>query len=258
MQALLLDFGGVLVDGVTRPGWPARLATVIGVFAAVAVLFGAVGAAADGEHGIGGSKGCTQPSTPIFSAYACTYAMCRPWAPAELSHAEFWSDFVAADWPVAARAVVVGYATELCHRLGRLIHDWALRPGVPELLAEMAMRGIPVAVASNTLCGAVHREFLAGAGLADRFAAQVYSDEAGVRKPNPELIATAANAVGVPVGDAWYVGDTWSRDVLCGRRAGVGRTVLMRSLRTDTDVGYRRVAPDLVVPDPAGLLARLP
>jgi len=245
VQALLLDFGGVLVDGVTRPGWPARLATVIGALLA--------------QQGAAVPETLGNDLVAAVEAYGrWGDAMCRPWAPAELSHAEFWSDFVAADWPVAARAVVVGYATELCHRLGRLIHDWALRPGVPELLAEMAMRGIPVAVASNTLCGAVHREFLAGAGLADRFAAQVYSDEAGVRKPNPELIATAANAVGVPVGDAWYVGDTWSRDVLCGRRAGVGRTVLMRSLRTDTDVGYRRVAPDLVVPDPAGLLARLP
>ena len=102
------------------------------------------------------------------------------------------------------------------------------------------------------------RWFVRQAQLADRFAAQFYSDEAGVRKPNPELLVRAADAVGVAVGEAWYVGDTWSRDVLCGRRAGVGRTVLMRSMRTDTDVAYPRVAPDLLVPDPAGLRVHLP
>jgi N-acetyl-D-muramate 6-phosphate phosphatase len=245
LRALLLDFGGVLVDGATRPGWPARLATVLGALLAqrgapVPATLGSDLAAAVEAYGWWGD------------------AMCRRWAPVELTHPQFWSDFVAADWPADARAVVVGHATELCHRLGRLRHDWVLRPGVPQLLAATAERRIPVAVVSNTLYGAVHREYLAGAGLADRFAAQLYSDEAGVRKPNPELLAKAADAVGVPVGEAWYVGDTWSRDVLCGRRAGAGRTVLMRSPRTDGDVGYRRLAPDLVVPDPAGLRLQLP
>ncbi len=185
-------------------------------------------------------------------------AMSRPPAPTELDHRQFWTQYVAADWPAAARAVVAGRATELCHRLGRLRHDWYLRPGVPQLLAETAGRGIALAIVSNTLYGAVHREFLVDAGLAGRFAAQLYSDEAGVRKPNPALIHRAAEALGVTVEDAWYVGDTWSRDVLCGRRAGVGRTVLMRSSRTDTDLGHPRPEPDLVVADPVELCARLP
>ena len=80
-------------------------------------------------------------------------------------------------------------------RFGALRYAFSLRPGVPELLAETAARGIPLAVVSNTLCGAVHRDFLAAAGLGDRFAVQLYSDEVGVRKPNPELIRRAASAV---------------------------------------------------------------
>jgi HAD superfamily hydrolase (TIGR01549 family) len=243
MTALLLDFGGVLVDGAAPPDWLSRLAST------VTELLGPVGAPAsllaDLRAGLDG-----------YGRWGD--AMCRPWAPVELSHREFWSDFVAADWPAAARAVVEGHATELCHRLGRLRHDWQLRPGVPDLLAVCADRHIPVGVVSNTLYGAVHRAFLADAGLAGRFAAQLYSDEAGIRKPNPELLTRAAGAIGVEVGHAWYVGDTWSRDVLGGRRAGAGRTVLMRSSRTDTDLGYPRPAPDLVVADPAELLARLP
>jgi phosphoglycolate phosphatase-like HAD superfamily hydrolase len=242
---LLLDFGGVLVDGGSRPGWPARTAEVVQELLA--------------------ERGAPVPETLAADVTAGTDAygrwgdaMSRPWAPAELSHREFWSQFVAADWPDAARAVVTEGATELCHRLGRLRHDWYLRPGVPQLLAAAAGRGIALAIVSNTLYGAVHREFLAAAGLAHRFAVQLYSDEVGIRKPNPELLGRAAHALGVPVREAWYVGDTWSRDVLCGRRAGVGRTVLMRSLRTDTDLAYPRPEPDLVVADPAELHAQLP
>jgi HAD superfamily hydrolase (TIGR01549 family) len=241
MRALLLDFGGVLAEVDSRAGWPAELARTVRERLgpdAPATLDAdlAAGVAAYGRWGD---------------------AMSRPWAPRELTHERFWTDFVAADWPAPARDTVAQHATELCHRLGRLRHAFSLRPGVPELLAAAAGQGIALAVVSNTLCGAVHREFVAAAGLTGHFAVQVYSDEVGVRKPNPELIRRAAGAVGVPVQDAWYVGDTWSRDVLCGRRAGVGCTVLMRSTRTDTDLAYPRPEPDLVVADPAELQARL-
>jgi len=245
VKALLLDFGGVIVDGGSRPGWPAALAAAV---RDRLVADGApVPATLDADLAAG------------LDAYGrWGDAMSRPPAPTELDHRQFWTQYVAADWPAAARAVVAGRATELCHRLGRLRHDWYLRPGVPQLLAETAGRGIALAIVSNTLYGAAHREFLVDAGLAGRFAAQLYSDEAGVRKPNPALIHRAAEALGVTVEDAWYVGDTWSRDVLCGRRAGVGRTVLMRSSRTDTDLGHPRPEPDLVVADPVELCARLP
>lgn len=239
MTALLLDFGGVLVDGPSRPGWPAELAQAVRALVDAPATLGADLAAGLDAYGRWGD------------------AMIRPWAPRELTHERFWADFVAADWPSQARDVVVEHATELCHRLGRLRHDWTLRPGVPELLAGVAGRGIAMAIVSNTLYGAVHRDFVATAGLAGHFAAQLYSDEVGVRKPNPELIRQAADAVGVAVEDSWYVGDTWSRDVLCGRRAGVGCTVLMRSTRTDTDLAYPRPDPDLVVADPKELWERL-
>ncbi|MCM0678884.1 HAD family hydrolase, partial [Micromonospora phytophila] len=116
---------------------------------------------------------------------------------------------------------------------------------------------LPMAVVSNTLCGAAHRDFLAAAGLAGLFVAQFYSDEAGVRKPNPELAHRAARAVGVPVGGCWFVGDSLHRDVVCARRAGVGATILMRSPRTDRDGPLPGVVPDAVVEDGHGLVALL-
>jgi FMN phosphatase YigB (HAD superfamily) len=38
----------------------------------------------------------------------------------------------------------------------------------------------------------------------------------------------AARALSVDPADCWYVGDNYDRDVVCGRRAGVGGTILMR------------------------------
>jgi len=55
---------------------------------------------------------------------------------------------------------------------------------------------------------AAHRDILAAARLGPRFAAQLYSDERRLRKPNPELARRAAAAVGVQIEECWFVGDT--------------------------------------------------
>ena len=123
--------------------------------------------------------------------------MSRPFAPRELTHAEFWGDFVAADWPVSARDLVVAQATELCRRMGHLRSRRQLRVGMVELLDAMDAAGVPVGIVSNALSGQVHLDWLAEHGLTERFAVKIHSDEARVRKPNPEMIRLAARALGV-------------------------------------------------------------
>jgi FMN phosphatase YigB (HAD superfamily) len=108
-------------------------------------------------------------------------------------------------------------------------------------------------VVSNTLSGAAHRDFLAKAGVGGLFAAQIYSDEAGVRKPNPQMIWSATHELGVPAQGCWFVGDSRRRDVLCARRAEVAAAVLMRSPRTDREDPAGWPEPDAVVPDGFGV-----
>ncbi|TWJ26319.1 HAD superfamily hydrolase (TIGR01549 family) [Micromonospora endolithica] len=167
-----------------------------------------------------------------------------------------WADFVTGSWPPAARAAVEREATPLAYAW-TWRPEWTVRPGVPAALRAAADAGLPMAVASNTFCGAAHRDFLAAAGLGELFAAQIYSDEAGVRKPNPELLLRAARSVDVPVGQCWFVGDSVHRDVACARRAGAGGMVLMRSPRTDREPAHPELAPDVVVEDGHGLLVLL-
>jgi len=181
----------------------------------------------------------------------------RPFAPRDVTHLEFWSDFVAADWPAQAREIVQTNASHLCYRLGELEADRALRPGSADLLRFADENGVLVGVVSNSLCGRVHRDAAEEAGATPYLGVQIYSDECLVRKPNPEMIYLAARALEVGVERCWYVGDTIDRDVLCGRRAGVGCSVLM--VGEDTyDVPYKvRVEPDLVVQDVPELLSVL-
>ena len=156
-----------------------------------------------------------------------------------------------------AREAVLADARELCRRMGHLKSARQLRAGMADLLDAADRAGVPVGIVSNALSGQVHLDWLAEHGLTARFAVTIHSDEARVRKPNPEMIHLAARALGVAPADAWYVGDNFDRDVLCGRRAGVGGNILMEAKGT-WDLPYELdLRPDAIVPDPRGLLALL-
>jgi len=231
--ALLLDFGGVIVEAPAAPPAPVEM---------VDRLRGLVDGAVPDEQ-------ILRALIDGSNAYAAWRdgAGNRP-ASTELSHVQVWDDFVTPRWPAPARDAVRRVATPLSYAW-TLRPEWALRPGIPEVLRAAADDGLPVAVVSNTLCGAAHRDFLTRSGLTDRFAAQLYSDEAGVRKPNPELALRAARALGVPIEQCWFVGDSHDRDITCARLAGTGAAVLMRSRRTDRERPARTAAPDAVVED---------
>jgi HAD superfamily hydrolase (TIGR01549 family) len=244
--ALLLDFGGVVVTGTRRPGWSAELA------AEIHAKFALIGFTAPDAERIRQDVeyGCEADSR-------WKDAMSRRREPRELTHRQFWVDFVAADWPAPALAWVAAEATALCGRMGELRHDRVFRPGLPDLLDTADALGIPVGIVSNALSGAVHRDHLRRHGLGTRFAVQVYSDETGIRKPHPGMITAAADALGVPVGSAWYVGDNVDRDVLCARRAGAGAAILVEDARTHHPPFRPFVDADALLPDLHALRALL-
>ncbi|MGX4657616.1 HAD-IA family hydrolase [Micromonospora sp. SCSIO 07396] len=237
-RALLLDFGGVLADAPPQPPAPPELVRRLS-----RLVDGAVSERQIAADLTGGAR--------RYSAWRDDAG--RTADPVELPHARVWAEFVTASWPRPARDAVDREATPLSYAWTWRA-DWAVRPGIPEALAAATGAGLPLAVVSNTLCGAAHRDFLAAEGLAGSFAAQFYSDEAGPRKPNPRLALLAAEAVGVPIGDCWFVGDTLGRDVECARRAGAGAAILMRSPRTDREPPHPAVTPDARVEDGHGLL----
>ncbi|NUT32729.1 MAG: HAD family hydrolase [Hamadaea sp.] len=245
-RALLLDFGGVVVQTVHRDTWADDLA------AEVAAMLHACGCR---DLGLDEIRRDVVAGAKADSAWK--NAMSRTTDPAELTPVMFWADFVAVDWPVQARAVVTSQAWLLCRRMGELRSVREARSGLGELLTWCAERQLPVAIVSNALSGVVHRDWLASAGLDKLFALQVYSDEVAIRKPHPEMIGIACRSLGVPPADSWYVGDNFDRDVVCGRRAGVGATILMTARDTYDRPFEVAAEPDAVVADPAALLELL-
>ena len=237
-EALLLDFGGVVFESRKRASGIAEFARE-----AHELLVKA------GCSSLDESMLLEDIESGLTAWRAWKTSKSRAFAPRDVSHEEFWRDFVAADWPQPARDAAVAAASYLCLRLGHLEAERSLRPGAHDLLSFAAERGVGLAIVSNSLSGQVHRDIVQWLGLDGLFGAQIYSDECLVRKPNPEMIRLAAKALDVAVERCWYVGDTFDRDVLCGRRAGVGCTVLMVDDET-YQIPYRvRAAPDLIVQD---------
>ncbi len=243
-RALLLDFGGVIVESTPRPEGIDEVALEVEGLLRTRELAGtddvsAAGVAADLRAGVATWERWKR-------------ARSRERAPRDISHQEFWARFVAHAWAEPARRVVMDAAAQLCRSLSMRSSVRRPRPGIVRLIERTHAVGVPIGIVSNALSGAVHREMLEDLGLMPYIDIQVYSDELGIRKPNPEAILTAVRALGHATRDTWYVGDQHDRDVLCGRRAGVGTVVLMATDR-HPQPPRRRQRPDLEVDDPAAL-----
>lgn len=109
--------------------------------------------------------------------------------------------------------------TEL-YRLHRERNLWSgLQPGTADALARLRAAGLLLGVVSNS-DGRVDAA-LADAGLREYFQVVVDSTLAGVEKPDPRIFRAALEPLGVPAGEALYVGDIYEVDVVGARAAGM-------------------------------------
>ena len=183
-RALLLDFGGVLADAPAQPPAPPEL---------VDRLFRLVEGAVPADR-------IARDLTDGHRSYArWRDDVGRTGDPIELRHDQVWADFVTTSWPPPAQAAVHREATPLAYAWTWRA-QWAVRPGIDVALRAAADAGLPMAVVSNTLCGAAHRDFLTGAGLGRAVRRPVLQRRGGVRKPNPELARAPREAVGRAIG----------------------------------------------------------
>jgi HAD superfamily hydrolase (TIGR01509 family) len=118
--------------------------------------------------------------------------------------------------------------------------------GALKALSALRAEGYTLAVVSNTMRtpGATLRKVLEKFGLLRCFAHTVFSDEVGVRKPDPSIFLGALRAVGGDPRTAIHVGDDGMLDVGGARAAGM-RVIQVTSASLKA-LGGRR--PDAVIP----------
>lgn len=125
------------------------------------------------------------------------------------------------------------------------------QPRAREALAELAGRGVQLAVLSNSsFAPGVIRHELDRHGLADHLAFVMVSADYVVRKPSPFLFETAAVRLGVRPDDIWFVGDRLDTDIAGAKAAGIPAVWMRPAGQADS------AEPDLVVAGWADLLSR--
>lgn len=105
-----------------------------------------------------------------------------------------------------------------------------LIPDVPAVLADVAARELRVGLVCNTgrTPGWALRELFERFGILHRFEVLTFSNEEGIRKPDPEIFRRTLGRLGATPDGAAHVGDDATSDVLGAKRAGM-RAILVRS-----------------------------
>lgn len=176
--------------------------------------------------------------------------------PREITYTEFW-ELVCCDWPEAPRRALLedaATAARLCECFETATLHRPAKPDSRDLLLALRALGISTALVSNCLAAEAARRQLRADRLTGLFDTEIYSDEVGIRKPDPEIMLTAVRAVGADPAATWFVGDKYNRDILGARRAGLGAAVLMSS-PGGPGTPVRGIEADAEIASPMELLA---
>ena len=98
-----------------------------------------------------------------------------------------------------------------------------LNPDAPKVLQWLKERNKPVGLICNTgrTPGFSLRKFLNNAGVADYFDVMFFSDEVGIRKPDPQIFQMAATKLKVKPYEIIHVGDNLKSDIWGAKNAGL-------------------------------------
>ncbi len=94
------------------------------------------------------------------------------------------------------------------------------------LLESLRRRGLKLGLVANAWPepGSLLRRELERTGVAERIDCAVFSDEAGARKPEPQIFLRALSELGAAPGEALFVGDRLRDDI--GGAAALGMTTV--------------------------------
>lgn len=106
---------------------------------------------------------------------------------------------------------------------------WQLFDDVPDALHALVEAGVPVAVVSDWGHGL--EAILLDLALGHHIQAIVVSSRVGIAKPEPALFAMALERLGIAASGAVHVGDTYVKDVVGARAAGIAPVLIDRERR---------------------------
>lgn len=98
-----------------------------------------------------------------------------------------------------------------------------LNPEALDVPEGLKKRGMHIGLICNTglTSGITLREFLANEGVAEYFDRMIFSEEIGIRKPDPRIFRLAARRMSVRPRGIVHIGDNLKADVWGAQKAGL-------------------------------------
>lgn len=207
IRGVLLDFAGTLLVPVPREEWVAHAFAMLGLAKPPEEI-----AALAEKLERAGRSGGPEPE-PLPADLEADYAA------RDLSTTRHRALYEALIAPITGKATPL---TRQLYSEGTVGAGWTPYPDTREVLAELKLRGIGVAVVSNV--GFDLRSVFADHGLAEFIDIFALSYEIGVMKPDPGMFRAACEQLRIPPTEALMVGDSATAD---SGAVGVGIPTLL-------------------------------
>lgn len=137
---------------------------------------------------------------------------------------------------------------------------YAVLASAAALLDSLRSLGLKTGIVANSWPdpGRILRADAASFGLADRVDVMVFSEEAGVRKPHPEIFLRTCRLLEVEPAEAMYVGDDLETDVKGASAVGLATVQALWFRADDAQVGVEADVQAFTPMDVLNAVRRLP
>ena len=167
----------------------------------------------------------------------------------ELPQPRIWNEYYLRQYEIG-ESRLAPIAEELSFRYDYERVCLTRRPNMVRTIETLHGMGLALGIISNIISTSFVPHILKEYGIDRYMSCVVLSSEAGVRKPDRRIFDLALGALGLEPGEAAYVGDTVSRDVLGAKNAGLALSIQIRSSSTafrDAALGEDTPQPDYLI-----------
>jgi putative hydrolase of the HAD superfamily len=165
----------------------------------------------------------------------------------ELPPGRIWTEYFLKALNLPPERLAPSRAEELC-RLYEGRRRLIPRPAIRRTIESLRGMGLRQGIVSNVTSAAFTLRRLKRYRIASFMETVILSSVTGIRKPDPAIFEIALDALGLKAAECVYVGDQISRDLLGGRKAGMGAVILFRPAESqEIPPEARDLKPDLYV-----------
>jgi putative hydrolase of the HAD superfamily len=175
----------------------------------------------------------------------------------ELNEEELWTQWMLPDRPAE---LIHPIAIQLNEMYRNALGTYTVFPETYAVVIELYRRGYQLGLVSNTTSSVEVPNILIDLRLTGCFDTVILSTVVGKRKPDPNILLSAAERMGISPEKCAYIGNQPKKDVAAARKAGYSMAVIIRDPDKQGDIyaDDPLLAPDQVIGNLKDLLRIFP